>query len=70
MTGSGWNFQTIIYLENEIYKTLGIRGNSYFKLPFRSITLLNIQNENNFCLIWSILAKLYPTDDHVERVSY
>ena len=70
MVGSGRNLQKIIYSEVEFYKQNGIRGNSYVKLPMRSNAFLNIQNEEKFCFIWSILAKSYPINKHAYRVEY
>ena len=69
MSGSGWNVQRFIYLEIELYKICGIRGNSFIKLPMRSNVSLNIQNIDTYCFIWLILAKVFPTDDMLIRVT-
>ena len=50
-----------------------IRASSYCKLPksfYISKTVLNIQNNNNYCFLWSILADKYKVDNHRERVSH
>ena len=50
-----------------------IGASSYFKLPkpfCSSTSLLNIQNDNNYCFLWSILANKYKVDNHRERVSH
>ena len=33
---------------------------SYVKLPLRSNAILNIQNDDKYCFIWSILAHMFP----------
>jgi hypothetical protein len=32
--------------------------------------MINIQNNDNKCFLWSILAALYPPKDHVSQVGY
>ena len=48
-------------------------GSSYVKIPFRSSTNLNIENDDKSFFIWSILAKLHPKAEskngHPTRVS-
>ena len=40
------------------------------KIPLRSSASLNIKNDDKYCFIWSILAKLHPCEnDHLNRVS-
>ena len=52
------------------YKTGGLIGSSYIKLPLRSNALINFQIDDKFCFIWLILASLHPCDhDHPNRVS-
>ena len=49
-----------------------IRASSYCKLPkslCNSTSIINIQNDDNYCLLWSILAQKYKVDNHRERVS-
>ena len=38
------------------YETEDLNGTSYVKIPLRSSAILNIQNNNKYCFIWSILA--------------
>ena len=42
------------------YKTQELNGSNYVKIPIRSNAILNIQNDDKYCFIWSILAHLYP----------
>ena len=53
-----------------IYKTTELNGSSYVKFPLRSSAILNIQNNDKYCFIWSILASLHPCEStHPSRVS-
>ena len=50
-----------------------IRTSSYCKLikSFRSSTsIVNIQNDDNYWFLWSILAHKYKVDSHREKVSH
>ena len=40
------------------------------KKPLRSSALINIKNDDKYCFIWAIIAKLHPCEnDHPNRVS-
>ena len=61
--GSGWTLDYIINLEvnTVVYKPL--QASSYIPLPEfinRKKTVLNIQNTDQKCFLWSILASLHP----------
>ena len=50
-----------------------IRASSYCKLPksfCKSTSIINIQNDDNYCFLWSILAHKHKVDNHRERVSH
>ena len=50
-----------------------IRASSYCKLPksfCKSSSIVNIQNNDNYCFLWSILAHKYKVDNHRGRVSH
>ena len=50
-----------------------IRASSYCKLPksfCNSSTIVNIQNDDNYCFLWSILAHEHKVENHRERVSH
>ena len=42
---------------------------TYTKFPFRTNSILNIQNFDTYCFPWSILAIIYPIDKDSQRVS-
>ena len=41
------------------YKSTELNGTSYVKIPLRSNAILNIQNNDKYCFIWSVLASLH-----------
>ena len=52
------------------YKTEELNGTSYVKIPLTSSAILNNQNNDKYCFIWSILASLYPCEKtHPSRVN-
>ena len=67
---SGWIFDKINSMKISFYKTTELNGSSYVKIPLRSNAILNIQNIDKYCFIWSILASLYPCENtHPSRVN-
>ena len=65
-------FDSIKKLTVKMFKYHVIRASSYCKLPesFRnSKSIVNIQNNDNYCFLWSISAHIYKVDNHRERVS-
>ena len=71
MEGSGWNIQGINHLKIYFHKTNPINGMTYKKFPIRTNAILNIQNADTYCFLWSILANIHPINDknHPYRVS-
>ena len=56
-----------------MFKYHDIRASSYCKLPksfCNSKSIVNIQNNDNYCFLWSILAHIYKVDNHRDRVSH
>ena len=67
---SGWIFDKINSMKISFYKTIELNGTSYVKIPLRSNAILNIQNNDKYCFIWSILASLHPCENtHLSRVN-
>ena len=70
MKDSGWRFNKLISMTIYFYKTKELNGSSYVKIPLRSSAILNIENEDKYCFLWSILAFLHPCENsHPNRVS-
>lgn len=69
---SGWSFNSISHLEINIIKYCPMRSGTYLPLP-QAIKItkgcLNIQNSDNYCFLWSIVAALYPAKTNVCRTS-
>ena len=56
-----------------MFRYYDIRASSYCKLPksfCNSSTIVNIQNDDNYCFLWSILAHEHKVENHRERVSH
>ena len=69
MQGSNWNLQGINYLKIYFHKINEINGATYKKFPIRTNAVLNIQNADTYCFLWSILANIHPIDENPHRVS-
>ena len=70
MKDPGWRFDKINSMRIYFCKTGELNGSNYVKIPLRSNAILNIENNDKYCFIWSILARLHPCDIiHPNRVS-
>ena len=70
MKDSGWRFDKINSVTIYFYKTNEMNGSNYVKIPLRSNTILNVENNDKYCFLWSILAWLHPcNNNHPNRVS-
>ena len=73
--GSGWTLQKLIKLQVRVATYSPITGNSYFTLPKKlkmKKAVLNIQNEDNCCFKWCVLAHLNPVtwDNNANHVQH
>ena len=70
MKDSGWRIDKINSMTVYFYKTNEMNGSNYVKIPLRSNAILNIENNDKYCFLWSILASLHPCiKNHPNRVS-
>ena len=70
MKDSGWSFDKLYSMTIYFYKTNEMSGSNYIKIHLRSNAILNIENNDKYCFLWSILASLYPcNNNHPNRVS-
>ena len=70
MKDSGWRFDKINRMTVYFYKTNEMNGSNYVKIPLRSNSILNVENNDKDCFLWSILAYLHPcNNNHPNRVS-
>ena len=61
--GSGWALERVMSLTIHTVHYQPLMGSSYIKLPeyvANKKAVLNIQNQDNKCILWSILAHLHP----------
>ena len=66
----GWIFDKVNSMNISFYKTTELNGSSYVKVPLRTSAILNVQNNDKYCFLWSILASLHPCEnDHPSRVN-
>ena len=61
---SGWRFDKINSMTVYFYKITELNGSNYVKTPLRSNAILNIENNDKYCFLWSILAYLHPCINH------
>ena len=70
MKDSGWRIDKLYCMTIYFYKTNEMNCSNYVKKPLRSNTILNIENNDKYCFLWSILAYLHPcNNNHSNRVS-
>ena len=70
MKDSGWRFDKINSMIIYFYKTGELNGSNYTKIPLRTNAILNIENNDKYCFILSILASLHTcNNNHPNRVS-
>ena len=70
MKDSGWRFDKINSMTIYFYKTNEMNGSNYIKIPLRSNAILNVENNDKYCFLWSLLAFLHPcNNNHPNRVS-
>lgn len=68
---SGWTIINISHLEININKYCPLRGGTYIDLPLsikNTKSCINIQNNDNHCFLWCIIAALFPSKSNVCRV--
>ena len=72
LRGSGWTVGEVLKIELRQSKYHPILGKSYVPLDPK-LTLkkgiVNIQNDDDKCFMWSVLAKLYPVKSNANKVS-
>ena len=70
--GSGWYFKEVISLEIHIVEYKPMKGGSYIPLPnciMRKKAIINMENEDNKCFLWSILRYLHPREKHSPKIN-
>ena len=70
--GSGWVVERVEHVDLYVSKYRPIRGNTFSKLPKDLASrkaIVNVQNKDNRCFMWSVLAALHPVEHNRDRVS-
>ena len=70
--GSGWSVKQVSSLELHIVSYKPISASSYIKTPkfiASKKTVINVQNQDNKCFIWSILAALHAPSRNATRIN-
>ena len=68
--GSGWIFKHIVQVDINVAEYQPLMGSSYIPLPKQLSTkkaIVNVQNKDAKCFLWSVLAPLHPADQDGER---
>ena len=66
---SGWIFDKMNSMKKSFYKTGELNGYSFVRIPIGSYAILNIQNDDTYSFLWSILAYLHPFENsHPSKV--
>ena len=69
--GSGWKFERVIKLVLHTTKWEQLYGSSYIPLdPYlaNKKAIINMQNEDDKCFMWSVLRALNPKNKNAERI--
>ena len=70
--GSGWYFKKVNSLEIHIVEYKPMKGSSFIPLPnfiMRKKAIINMENEDDKCFLWSILRYLHPREKHSTRIN-
>ncbi|CAG2250926.1 unnamed protein product [Mytilus edulis] len=69
--GSGWQLEEVLQLDLCVTKYKPLKGGSYLELPTslkRSNCILNIQNLDNKCFLWTVLSSMHNFQQNPENV--
>ena len=72
MNGSGSYFKEMSSLEIHIVDYKPIKGSSYIPLPdfiMKKKSIINMENRDNKCFLWSILRYLHPIQKNESRLT-
>ena len=70
--GSGWQLSSLKTLWLDIAQYKPLKGSSYIPLPDvlkHKKAIINIKNDDEHCLRYTLRAALFPTNDHPQRIS-
>ena len=70
--GSNWSLDHVINVTLNMARYQPLKGSSFIPLPIKLRTkhaIVNVQNTDKKCFLWSVLAALYPVKNHSNRVT-
>ena len=70
--GTGWYFKEVIRLEIRIVEYKPMKGGTYIPLPdfiTKKKSIINMQNKDDKCFLWSILRFLHPAQMNEVRLT-
>ena len=70
--GSGWVVTRVMCLYVNIAKYQPLTGSSYMELPdtlTRKKAIINVKNDDQKCLMWSLLSARHPVKKNAQRVN-
>ena len=70
--GSGWYFKEVISFDIYTVDDKKLKGDSYIPLPdflMRKKAIINMENKDNKCFLWSVLRYLHPKEKHSSRIN-
>ena len=70
--GSNWTLDKVLKIKIHLVKYKPLQGSSYIPLPIKlrsKHAIVNVQNRDKKCFMWSMLAALHPTERDAERIS-
>ena len=69
--GSNWTVDKVKNINIHIVKYKPLNGSSYIPLPAKLASkkaIVNVQNNDEKCFMWSVLAALHPSVDNPQRI--
>ena len=73
LRGMGMKLQRVSTLELQMARFKPLKGSSFFPLPealAAKKAIVNVQNKDQECFKWAVLAALFPAPHKAERVSH
>ena len=71
--GSGWAIDEVLYLKLMMAKYVPLKASQYIDLPPKvknSKAVISIQNDDDKCFLWSLLAYLYEANHNRQRIEH
>ena len=70
--GSNWTLDKVLKIKIHLVRYKPLKGSNYIPTPIKlrsKHAIVNVQNRDRKCFMWSMLAALQPTKRDAERIS-